>query len=121
MSISYEDSIANINIPGKQSICLRLKEYVPVAWKVENLLEMMDYSESDRQHKLYDALLIIDGQCCEGDYMVTTDMDETHDFQAFKECIQHHDHEAGQWTEKDYETIWAMVKPLVRKEVTTWG
>jgi len=119
--VKYEESIANVNVPGKQSVVLRLHPLV------QRFLEMLQNDDlfydtiEDRSHqKVSDALLIIDGQCCEGDYMVTSDEDEDHDYEAFAQCIRYHD-EANDWSEDDLKSVWAKVKPFVQKERITWG
>lgn len=119
--MKYEESVANINQDGKQSICLKLK---PLVQKFLELLQdkdlLMESGSDEFANLLVSCILIIDGQCCEGDYMITTDEDEEHDEQAFKETILEHDWEPKP-TERQLKEAWMLLRPFVTKEVVTWG
>jgi len=131
--MKYEESVANINKDGKQSVCLRLH---PIAQKFLELIQeefdnpvtpefgrksiFPDTSDYPRPIQLIcDALLIVDGQCCECDYMITSDEDEKHDFEAFKKTIK--DHGGYNDVSKDeWKQLWNRIKPLIAKEMITW-
>jgi len=119
--MKYEESIANINQNGKQSICLCLKS------DVQKFLELLqdhdliaDTSDYDTLSQLIaDCIMVIDGQCCEGDYMITTDENVEHDFEAFEKTILEHEWEGV--TESQLMTVWEKLKPFVTKHIVTWG
>jgi len=120
-----EESVANINMKGKQSVCLELKKDIDdfLLMLLEKNLVNDTSDESILTQVLGDGLMILAGLCCEGDYIVTTDEDEEHDEKAFTDNIR--DHGIAYVEDPEFEQIihkvWMLVKPFTTKRLVTWG
>jgi len=91
--MKFEESVANINEDGKQSIEIRFKKDVSDFFSMlQNLDAIIDTSDLNNETRwILDCAMVIDGQCCEGDYIITTDEDDDHDFEAFKHTVRGHE------------------------------
>ena len=115
-SMTYEESKRNVNINGAQSVLLELDpDYEPF---LDALAELK--LDDINLEKVFDVLMILDGQCCEGDYIVTAHPGEEHDLQALECTINAHDWE-DKPTHEELAQILERVKPLLRKRNVTWG
>jgi len=128
--MKFEESIGNINVPGKQSIEIRFKPEVSAFYSmlVDNDLIIDTSDESEFIQMLADCMMIIDGQCCECDYFITTDEDDIHDFEVFKDVILGHgwhDSDEPPTNKKHAEDVlrrvWNTLKPFTYKVPVTWG
>ena len=113
--MKYEESILNRNKNGKQSIILELrKEFRDFL----DVLQEYDILDTERTDPEIGVLLILAGECCEGDYIVTTDENESHDFDALVQVIAAHDIEIDVIQLKE---LYDKLKPFLWKRAVTWS
>jgi hypothetical protein len=127
--MKYEKSIANVNKVGEKSIILELKS--PYGDFLSAIVEMEIDEETTHPSPIMDVLLILDGQCCEGDYIITTDEDDTHDVDAlYNVIINDHGYELkdtnGNEISKEQSILWfkkflTTFKEFITKREVTWG
>ena len=117
--LKYEESLANVNKVGKYSICLELNP------KYHDFLDAicntyLDLGEEPKDNPMYDVLMVLAGECCEGDYIVTTDENEDHDFEALRGTIDAHE-----WTQDIPDELLRSIlknfKELLWKRSILWG
>lgn len=122
--MNYNESINNINQVGKKSIVIRFNKLVSDFFSMVLEQKLLDFEESSKLGRqaevIFDVAMIIDGQCCEGDYVVTTNENEDHDFDSLKEVVQWHEWAAGP-TDRELRHAWKVLKPFTIKEEVTWG
>lgn len=109
----YEESVANINVVGKKSVVLELKPQIKKFFDVLEESYMIDFKSP-----MYDIICILTGECCEGDYIITSDEDDSHDFEAFATVVAWHGIDIDV---VELKHIYNKLKPFLRKRTVTWG
>lgn len=119
--MKYEESLANINKVGKSSICLELNpKFQPFLDALSNCYLDDLFRRPLIADSVYNVLMILAGECCEGDYVVTTDEDTTHDLDALEKVIDEHKWEFKS-TREQLAVILKHFKECLWKRSVLWG
>jgi hypothetical protein len=133
--MKYEESVANINKDGKQSCILELKP--ELCDLLDNIVTTIDEDFAPNVPVL-DILLILAGECCEGDYIVVSEDDEEHDAEALYDVVvkthgyKLKDKNGNELTEQQsidwfkefiakFKIDYGDGKGCLRKRLITWG
>lgn len=115
-TLRYEDSMANINKVGKKSIILELNpKFQPFLDGLSNCL-----ADGLEPGMVYNVLAVLAGECCEGDYIVTTDESTDYDLDALVQCIREHEWEEFP-SRHELELILKHFDECLWKRTVTWG
>jgi len=114
--MKLEESIANINKNGEKSIVLVLPDENTKF--LDALIEcQLDEVPADT---IVSVLTVLAGECCEGDYIVTTDESDDHDLDRIEDVINWHEWE-DKPTREELSVILKHFRPFLVKRTVTWG